>query len=416
MSNRKQIGLVRENLGIAIDVLREHKLRSGLIILGVAIGVASLMGMVSILLGLQNKITSNIHSSDQTVLQVQKYDIFVFRPTEAMQHRKEITAQDARAIREQCPSLEHVAFVVQPHRPPPTLRYKKEKSRMVQIIGTQPSLLYLQSLDLEDGRMMTDEEVLHRAKVVVLGHSPRRDLFPNVDPIGKTVRIQNDDFTIVGTFAERKTLFGSMGENFGMIPYTTFMATMWQEGDGQAVAAAVKEGLSVDAARDELIRVMRVQRRLKANQENDFAVISADAALELIGRVTGPIALILSAISSIALLVGGIGVMNMMLVSVTERTGEIGIRKAVGAKRQDILWQFLIEAGALTGLGGIIGILLGLGAAQVVSLLTGLPVSLSPVYISLAVAFSVAIGMFFGLYPALRASKLNPINAIGYAK
>jgi putative ABC transport system permease protein len=408
--------LVRENLGIAIDVLREHKLRSGLIILGVAIGVASLMGMVSILLGLQNKITSNIHSSDQTVLQVQKYDIFVFRPTEAMQHRKEITEQNARAIREQCPSLEHVAFVVQPHRPPPMLRYKKGKSRMVQIIGTQPSLLNLQSLDLEEGRMMTDEEVLHRAKVVVLGHSPRRDLFPNVDPIGKTVRIQNDDFTIVGTFAERKTLFGSMGENFGMIPYTTFMATMWQEGDGQAVAAAVKEGLSVDAARDELIRVMRVQRRLKANQENDFAVISSDAALELIGRVTGPIAMILSAISSIALLVGGIGVMNMMLVSVTERTGEIGIRKAVGAKRQDILWQFLIEAGALTGLGGIIGILLGLGAAQVVSLLTGLPVSLSPVYISLAVAFSVAIGMFFGLYPALRASKLNPINAIGYAK
>jgi putative ABC transport system permease protein len=161
---------------------------------------------------------------------------------------------------------------------------------------------------------------------------------------------------------------------------------------------------------------MRMQRRLKANQDNDFAVTSSDAALEFISRVTGPIAAILAAISSIALLVGGIGVMNIMLVSVTERTGEIGIRKAVGAHRQDILWQFLIEAGVLTGFGGIAGITMGLGAALVVSLLTGLPVSLSPIYILLAVTFSVAIGMFFGLYPAHRASKLSPINAIGYAK
>jgi putative ABC transport system permease protein len=191
---------------------------------------------------------------------------------------------------------------------------------------------------------------------------------------------------------------------------------MWKERDGQVVAASVREGVPVDVARDEIIRVMRVQRRLKANQDNDFAVTSSDAALEFITRITAPIALVLSAISSIALLVGGIGVMNMMLVSVTERTGEIGIRKAVGAKRQDILWQFLIEAGVLTGFGGILGIITGLSAALVVSLLTGLPVSLSPVYITLAVTFSIGIGMFFGLYPAHRASRLSPINAIGYAK
>jgi putative ABC transport system permease protein len=416
MSDRKRAGLIGENLIIALDVLRTHKLRSGLIILGVAIGVASLMGMASILLGLQEGITRDISSSEQTVLQVQKFDFFVGGFDEKMLRRKEITETDAQAIREQCPSLRHVVFVVEPAGPPPTLRYKDEKSRMVQVIGTQPSLLYIHSLDLEEGRMFTDEELSHRAKVAVLGHSPRRDLFPNVDPIGKKVRIGNDDFTIVGTFAERKTLFGSMGESFVMVPYTTYKVTLWNERDTQVVAASVREGVPVDVARDEIIRVMRVQRRLKANQDNDFAVTSSDAALEFISRITAPIALVLAAISSIALLVGGIGVMNMMLVSVTERTGEIGIRKAVGAKRQDILWQFLIEAGVLTGVGGILGIIVGLSAAYLVSLLSGLPVSLSPVYIMLAVTFSIAIGMFFGLYPAHRASKLNPINAIGYAK
>ena len=194
------------------------------------------------------------------------------------------------------------------------------------------------------------------------------------------------------------------------------MSTMWKERDMQRVVASVRDGVAMEDAIEDVIRVMRVQRRLKASQDNDFAVTSADAALEFIGRITGPIAMILAAISSIALLVGGIGVMNMMLVSVTERTGEIGIRKAVGAKRQDILWQFLIEAGFLTGCGGVLGVILGLAAALLVSLATGLPVSLSPFYIFLAVSFSVAIGMFFGLYPAHRAARQDPVNAIGYAK
>jgi putative ABC transport system permease protein len=416
MSNRKRAGLIHENLTIALDVLRAHKLRTGLIILGVAIGVASLMGMVSIILGLKESITRDISSAEQTVIQVQKFDFFVGGFDESMLRRKEISEDDANALRTQCKTLQHVSFVVQPNGPPPTLNYKDQKSRMVQVIGTQPSLLYIQSLDLEEGRMFTDEELLHRSKVVVLGHSPRRDLFPNIDPIGKKVRIVNSDFTVVGTFAERKTLFGAMGENFAMIPHTTYKATMWKERDGQAVAAAVRKGFSLEEAKEEVIKVMRIQRRLKANQGNDFAVISSDAALEFVDRVTGPIAMVLAAISSIALLVGGIGVMNMMLVSVTERTGEIGIRKAVGAKRQDILWQFLIEAGTLTGLGGILGIVVGLSAAFGVNRLSGLPFSLSPVYIALAVVFSIAIGVFFGMYPAHRASKLQPVSAIGYAK
>ena len=264
--------------------------------------------------------------------------------------------------------------------------------------------------------MVTEEEVFHRSKVVVLGHSPRRDLFPHSDPIGKKVKIGNDEFTIVGTFVERKTLFGDFGENFAFILYTTFMGNLWREQDLRRVFCALRPGVSLETGKDELIRVMRSRRRLKANQDNDFDIVSMDAVREFLAKITGPIAAILATISSIGLLVGGIGIMNMMLVSVTERTGEIGIRKAVGATGRDILWQFLIEAGTLTGVGGIFGISGGLAAALAVSALTGLPSKLSVAYILLAVVFSVAIGVFFGIYPASRASKLEPVRAMGYAK
>lgn len=416
MNKERGKSLIGENFFIALDVIWAHKLRSGLIVLGVGIGVASLMGMVSILMGLGEKIRHDIHSSEQTVLGVVKFDVLVGGFDEAKLHRKDITEEDAKAIVQNCPSLRYVTYHVEPQGRFYTLYSGNEKSRMIQVVGTQPNLLNIWSLELEEGRMFTDEEVLHRSKVVVLGYSPRRDLFPSTDPIGKRVKIGNDEYTVVGSFVERKTLFGSFGENFALTPYTTFMGNLWREFDFRRIFAALREGANIETGKDELIRVMRVRRKLKANQDNDFDIISIDAVLEFIDKITAPIAGILAAISSIGLLVGGIGVMNLMLVSVTERTGEIGIRKALGARSQDILWQFLIEAGTLTGIGGILGIIGGLAGALGVSALTGLPSKLSPFYIILAVVFSVGIGVFFGLYPAHRASKLDPVEAIGYAK
>jgi putative ABC transport system permease protein len=414
MNSSRGTGIIQENVLIAFDILRAHKLRSGLIILGVSIGVASLMGMVSILMGLSAKITKDIRSSEQTVVQLQKFDFLVGGFDESMLHRKDLTEEDARAVRSECGTLQHTGFIVQGQ--PHTLKSGNEKSRMISVVGTEPALLYIWNLDLETGRMFTEEELFHRAKVVVIGHSPRRDLFPASDPIGKKLRIENDDYTVVGAFVQRKTLFGDMGENFVLMPHTSYMATLWKEFDSRVIFGAVRPGVTVEAAKDDVTRVMRVRRRLRANQANDFAVTSSDAAVEFLQRITGPIAGILAAISSIALLVGGIGVMNMMLVSVTERTGEIGIRKAVGATRQDILLQFLVEAGSLTGIGGVVGISLGFGAALIVSRLTGLPVSLSPFYVGVAVVFSILIGIFFGIYPANRASKLDPVAAMNYAK
>jgi putative ABC transport system permease protein len=416
MNSQKRSGLIRENLEIAVDVICMHKLRSGLIILGVAIGVASLMSMVSILLGMRDAISGSINSSEQTVLSVQKYDIALGGINESMLRRKKITVEDAEAIRERCPSLHYVAFIIDPQGLPMTLRYKNEKCRMVQISGTQPALFYIRSFDLEDGRMFTDADVSRAAKVVVIGHSIRRDLFQNIDPIGKTIRIGNDDYTVIGTFAKSKSLTGGSSEIAAFIPYTTYKSGIWEMLDDQRVETTIRDGISPERAREEVIQAMRKQRKLKANQDNDFAVSTADAALDLSLRILTPVALILTAISSIALLVGGIGVMNIMLVSVTERTSEIGIRKAVGALRSDILWQFLIEAGALTGFGGIVGIVVGLSGSFAASRLIELPFKISLFYVLLAIVFSVVIGMFFGLYPAYRASKQSPIKAIGYAK
>jgi len=415
MSNRSGTNLIRENLGIALDVLFTHKLRSALVILGVAIGVSSLIGMVSILLGLRASIVSEISGYQQTVLLVQKFDFFVGGFDESMLRRPDIEAKDRNAIAARSKTLDHIAFNIERQGVPPTLSYRDQKSRMVGIIGTEPSLLHIYSLDLSDGRMFTDTEVERVAKVAVLSNSPRRDLFPNLDPIGKKIRIDDNEFTIVGVFAERKAL-GEVGDNFVAIPYTTYEANLETRMDSPYIMASVRDDVSLEEASDEVIQIMRRERKLKANEDNNFAVTSLDATLDFIARLTAPIALILSAISSIGLLVGGIGIMNIMLVSVTERTNEIGIRKAVGAVRKYILWQFLIESGALTGLGGVLGVSIGLLGALGISMLTGLPFSLSPLFIVMAVFFSVAIGVFFGLYPAYRASMLDPIRAIGYAK
>ncbi|HYK88319.1 MAG TPA: ABC transporter permease, partial [Acidobacteriota bacterium] len=334
MSKERGKALIFENLSIALDVLSTHKMRSGLIVLGVSIGVASLMGMVSILLGLGQKITGEITASERSSLTVMKYDFLVGGFDEAALHRKEISEENVRALREGCTLVQDISYMIQPQgRPPYTLRYKDEKSRMISVFGTQPSLFNVWSLGVEQGRMFTNEEVSRRAKVVVLGHSPRRDLFPALDPIGKTIKVGDENFLVVGTLAARNTLFGSFADNFAVIPYSTYLTTFWRQHDLRRAMMAVRSDVSVDAAKDEVIKVLRVSRKLKANQDNDFAVTSSDAVVEFINKITAPIALILATISSIGLLVGGIGVMNMMLVSVTERTGEIGIRKAVGAKR-----------------------------------------------------------------------------------
>ena len=247
----------------------------------------------------------------------------------------------------------------------------------------------------------------------MIGAGPAEDLFPHVDPIGKRIRIRGQAMTVVGVYGERNHLFGGLADDFIVLPYTTFRGQWGDETDQVILAIVPEDGYSLEDTSDDIAALMRMRHGLRPANEDDFALSSADAVEELIGKFTGPIGLVLAVIASIGLMVGGIGVMNIMVVSVTQRTHEIGVRKAVGARRQDIRLQFLIEAMALSGAGGVIGILVGIGLGWVLTAFyPAMPVDVSAVWVFLGFTISVGVGLFFGYYPADRAAQLDPIAAL----
>jgi putative ABC transport system permease protein len=388
-------------------------MRSGLVILGVAIGVTTLMGMVGILAGLGEKIKQDITSSDKVVLTLSKFDIFVGGVDEKIMSRPDLTVEDAEAIDEECPAIDKVDFYIDANRFT-ILHYRGEKTRLVGVAASGTNFPDVYSLPFAEGRYFTEDEVRHARNVVVLGYGPRDDLFPNVDPIGKKIRMGRKEYTVVGCFDRRRSLFGSLGENYAVIPYTTYMQDWAMENEFKYINMTVKDGSSVDEAMDQVTELMRIRRKIKPNEEQNFVIVTSDAVQDFVRRITGPIALALVVISSIGLMVGGIGVMNIMLVSVTERTSEIGLRKAMGASSGIVQLQFLMEAGTLTGIGGLVGVIIGYMLASVVSRILNFPMALSPFYVVLAVVFSIGVGVFFGLHPARRAAHMDPVTALRY--
>jgi putative ABC transport system permease protein len=395
--------------------MRAHRLRSALLVLGVAIGVTVLMGMVAILTGLGAKIESEMTSSDSPVVTLSKFDFLTEgNPEDArILARPDITPDDARALEELCGSVGIAEFYVDANRGTVIFR-GDQRTRPMFIHGGGARILHVYNLPVALGRPFTDGEVRQRANVVFLGYGATRDLFPGQDPIGKQVRIGPDHYTVVGAGAERESIFGGMGDNYAFVPWTTYRKNLSGPNDPYYAYMTVADGATADDVVDEARAVMRQRHRLRPGDADDFALIPNDRINEFVKRITGPIGLILVALSSIGLAVGGIGVMNIMLVSVTERTREIGIRMALGAKRREILAQFLVEAGTLTGIGGVIGVVLGLLLALLVSKVGGLPASVHPLVALGGVAFSAGIGVFFGLYPASKAAKLDPIEALRY--
>lgn len=401
----------QDGLWQALDVIRSHKMRSGLVILGVAIGVATLMGMVGILAGLGEKIKQDIASSDQVVLTLSKFDYLVGGVDEKVLSRPDFTPEDALAIEDNCPSIDKVDFYIDASRFT-ILHYRGEKTRLVSVAASGINFPYVYSLPLDEGRYFTQNEVDHARNVVVLGYGPREDLFPHVDPIGKQIRLGRKEYTVIGTFSKRQSIFGSLGENYALIPHTTYMQDWAHDYEFKYINMTLREGASLDEAVDEVTEIMRIRRKIKPSEEQNFVIMTSDAVQDFVSRITGPIALALVVISSIGLMVGGIGVMNIMLVSVTERTSEVGLRKAMGATKGDVQIQFLMEAGTLTGIGGLIGVAAGYALAGVVSGLIHIPMVLSPIYVVVAVVFSIGIGVFFGLHPATRAAKMDPVTAL----
>jgi len=411
MNRRSLTTKLVESMRMALNTVRSHKMRSGLVILGVGIGVTTLMGMVTILFGLGEKFSQDLRSSDNVVLNLAKFNFLVGGDPRQYRHRPDLTPQDLEAIRTEIPSIRLADFQQQPQWRT-ILGYEGEKTGIVAVIGGSSHFPLVYTIEIELGRMFTSQEVHRGARVVVLGSGPRQDLFPNVDPIGKRVRIRGEAFTVVGVFPPRNHLFGRLADNYAIVPYTTFRRNWGQESDQINIAAVPRAGASVDEGQDDITALMRQRHGLRPGDDDDFAVVPADAIEEFVSQVTGPIGLVLAVIASIGLMVGGIGVMAIMLVSVTERTREIGIRKALGANRMDILYQFLIEAATLTGIGGLAGIVAGVAIAELIGRLIHLPADVPVSWTLLAVLFSAGIGIVFGLYPAQRAARLDPVEAM----
>ena len=411
MSRRTLLTKIVESLRMALFTVRSHKMRSGLVILGVGIGVTTLIWMVTILSGLSNKFSEDLRSSDNVVIYLSKFDFLVGGDPRKYAHRPEITPGDLRALRETVPSVRLADFQQQPQWST-ILGYKGEKTGIVSVVGSSAHFPLVYTIGIRLGRIYTEQEVGRGARVVVLGAGPYEDLFPHVDPIGKRIRIRGTAYTVVGVAEERNHLFGRLADNYAIVPFTTFRRDWGQETDSVNIAAVPVAGVPVEDVQDDITALMRQRHGLRPGEEDDFAVVPADRIDEFVNQFTAPVALVLVVIASIGLMVGGIGVMAIMLVSVTERTQEIGIRKAMGANRADVLYQFLIEAATLTGLGGLAGIVLGIGGALLVAMLIHVPVAISAGWTMLAVVFSAGIGIVFGLYPAQRAARLDPVEAM----
>ncbi len=401
-----------ESLAQAWSTIRGHRMRSALLILGVSIGVTTLLAIFTIVTGLSGRIRDDVVSANQPYIYISRDSGIGGGDQAERARRKHLMPELIGPIRA-TEGVDMVDYQVS-NGSGEVLKYGKEKTNFVSAFGSSEAFPFLFSIGVADGRFITASEVTASERVAVLGYGPRKDLFPHTDPVGKTLRIFGRPYLIVGTMDERKHIIGALGDNYVCVPWTTFekdgMHTGFQD---RNVALTVLEGYDSEEVMSNLTGTLRRERRLRPGQGNDFDIINSETYGELIDKVTGGIALVLVVLSSIGLLVGGIGVMNIMLISVAERTREIGVRMAVGARRQDVLLQVLVEAGILTGIGGVLGIGLGYLASWGMTHVLRFPFVVSPVVTVGAALFSVAIGIFFGLYPANKAARLDPIVALG---
>ncbi len=410
----KKTHVWKENFRQALEVIRTHRMRSWLLITGVAIGVMTVLAMVTVMSGLGKRIQSDIVSANRPYLFVSRFDpMGGGNDRRDLLRRKQLTIGDVDFLEDQCASCDRIDLQIDPQRMR-VLRYEGERTNLIQVVGGTHNMGYMYSIAIEYGRFFTEFETDRSRRVIVLGYGPAHDLFPNRDPIGKWIKIGNHQYEVVGTMATRDNILGSISDNYAVIPYKTYEKDLGFRFDDYQVGVTIKEDYSLEEATDEVHALLRASRKLGPAEEDDFYITTSEGFREMLGNIMTYIGLVLIVISSIGLMVGGIGVMNIMLISVTERTREVGIRMALGARRNDIMQQFLIEAATLTGAGGMIGIFLGLLAAKGVAALIRFPYSVPFIWIVIAFVFSASIGLIFGLYPANRAARMDPIKALHY--
>jgi putative ABC transport system permease protein len=412
----------KESLGIALQTMRSQKLRSFLTMLGVVIGVASVISVAAIISGLNKHISDKVHEIGSQSFFITRFRAFTVdfeRLEEEIRQRKYLRAEDAVAIREQCPSvykaspiLTRAIFINGSNE----VRYKDRHVDEPLLRGGEPELVdVLPIYQVRDGRFFTHDENAHAAQVTLLGNAIAANLFGAEDPLGKEVRVNGLLFTVIGVFEPHQGLFGGPGvDDFVIIPYRTF-EKMYPEIEEVIIAVCTSDPALLPRAQEEVTEVLRRRRNVPPNKKNDFEITSPDLLTDLWESLTSAIVMLTLIIASIGLLVGGIGVMNIMLVSVTERTGEIGVRKAVGARKKDIGAQFLLESVAITSVGGILGVVSGVAfSLSVAALFPNLPAHVSIVWTLIGLLLSVAVGVFFGIYPAVKAAAMDPVRCLRY--
>ena len=406
---------IKESALMAFDTLRANKLRSLLTILGVTVGVVTVIFMVSIIQGLNKAFAQQIEALGSNAIWATKFDpSFGHQPTSEEIHRKDLTLEDADAIRNEAPSVLSVSPI---HRKiAETVRYADKQSDTPILIGATPYYEFTQSSYVDRGRFITDTDMRERTNICVLGKDLVKSLFPYEEPIDKELKINGKPFKVVGVMEPLGTFLGQSRDNQVFIPITTFNKYYPGEQPFPEVVFVIivrpKSRAYVKSAIDEMTDILRRRRRDAPGTPSTFGISSQDALLDIYNQLTGATALVLTAISFVALMIGGIGVMNIMLVSVTERTKEIGIRKAVGATRLNILSQFLIEAVVLTAFGGVIGLALGEVASLLTNKYSPLPAFVPLWAIVVGIGISAAVGIIFGLWPAWKAARLDPIEAL----
>jgi putative ABC transport system permease protein len=400
--------------GMALATIREHKMRSFLTVLGVIIGTATVIAVGSIITGLDSAISNIFRSFGPTTLIVFKFQIgFRFNISREEMMRKPLTVENARAIAERCPSVQGVSpYLFPDFRQIHTGKYKGNEIYDLDLAGTEEGYAGGGTV-MKSGRFLSIADNQHHLPVAVIGADLAKGWFPSVDPVGKWVEVDGHQFEVIGAMERPAASFPGEEDRRVLLPYNT-MRKMFPSAKENMLIVIAYPG-RIAAAADEVHGVLRQERRLKTNDPDNFAITTAEQMVEDFRKMMAVTAIVMVVLSSIGLLVGGVGVMNIMLVSVTERTKEIGIRKAVGAKRADIIAQFLTEAVVLTGLGGLVGMFLGwlmsLGAQLV---FPSIPTTVPLWAAIMGVSVSVGVGLFFGIWPAAKAARLDPVEALRY--
>ena len=400
---------IKDTIGMALGALSSNRLRSALTMLGILIGNASVITLVGVGKGAQNLAEGQLSTLGANVLFVVPGNNDTRR--RGIETPKTLVLEDANAILEQVPSVGRVAPQITLSE---TVR-ARDLSATATVSGITPEFLAVRRFDMAQGRFFSDADLQGARNVAVLGPDLAARLLPGGYPIGKEVRIRNQSFQVVGIMASKGAFLGQNQDDAAYVPLSTMVSRLSGRDPTfgtslSFVSVEAKDEKSVSAAKFQISNLLRLRHKIL--REDDFAVRSQKDALSIVGTITGGLTLMLGAIGAISLLVGGIGIMNIMLVSVSERTQEIGLRKAVGARSNDVLLQFLVEALVVSSLGGLVGSLIGLGAVLAVAALTPLPAAIGLASVASTVALSGSIGLFFGVVPARRAAQLDPIVAL----